>query len=79
LDGVTIVVDRDPISCENLLDLAMAYAELWVGVMLRVHPEPVLMEVFRAHTLPSLDAAFYGRLLSPRSNPARRKTFALTG
>lgn len=36
-----------------------------------------LMEVFPALALPSLDPAFCGRLLGPRYNPARRKTFAL--
>lgn len=38
-----------------------------------------LMEVFPALALPSMDAAFCGRLLGPRYNPARRKTFTLTG
>lgn len=36
-----------------------------------------LIEVFPALALPSLDPAFFGRLLAPRYNPARRKTFAL--
>lgn len=38
-----------------------------------------LMEVFPALALPSLDPAFCGRLLGPRYNPARRKTFTLAG
>ncbi|WP_019905964.1 DUF429 domain-containing protein [Methylobacterium sp. 77] len=38
-----------------------------------------LMEIFPALALPSLDAAFCGRLLGPRYNPARRKTFMLAG
>lgn len=38
-----------------------------------------LMEVFPALALPSLDSAFCGRLLGPRYNPARRKTFTLAG
>lgn len=38
-----------------------------------------LMEVFPAMALPSLDPAFCGRLLGPRYNPARRKTFTLAG
>lgn len=38
-----------------------------------------LMEVFPALALPSLDPLFCGRLLGPRYNPARRKTFALAG
>lgn len=38
-----------------------------------------LMEVFPALALPSLDEAFCGRLLGPRYNPARRKTFTLAG
>lgn len=37
------------------------------------------MEVFPALALPSLDPLFYGRLLVPRYNPARRKTFTLGG
>lgn len=38
-----------------------------------------LMEVFPALALPSLGPAFCGRLLGPRYNPARRKTFKLAG
>lgn len=38
-----------------------------------------LMEVFPALALPSLDPLFCGRLLGPRYNPARRKTFTLLG
>jgi predicted RNase H-like nuclease len=38
-----------------------------------------LMEVFPALALPSFDSAFCGRLLGPRYNPARRKTFTLAG
>ncbi|GJD44199.1 hypothetical protein AFCDBAGC_2064 [Methylobacterium cerastii] len=38
-----------------------------------------LMEVFPALALPSLGPAFCGRLLGPRYNPGRRKTFTLTG
>ena len=38
-----------------------------------------LMEVFPALALPSLASAFCGRLLGPRYNPGRRKTFTLTG
>ncbi|GJE53921.1 DUF429 domain-containing protein [Methylobacterium thuringiense] len=38
-----------------------------------------LMEVFPALALPSLDPLFYGRLLGPRYNPARRKTFTIGG
>lgn len=38
-----------------------------------------LMEVFPALALPSLDPSFFGRLLGPRYNPARRKTFTVTG
>lgn len=38
-----------------------------------------LMEVFPALALPSLNPAFCGRLLGPRYNPARRKTFTLAG
>ena len=38
-----------------------------------------LMEVFPALALPSIDPAFFGRLLGPRYNPARRKTFTLGG
>jgi predicted RNase H-like nuclease len=38
-----------------------------------------LMEVFPALALPSFDRAFCGRLLGPRYNPARRKTFTLSG
>lgn len=37
------------------------------------------MEVFPALALPSLDPLFYGRLLGPRYNPARRKTFTIGG
>lgn len=38
-----------------------------------------LIEVFPALALPSLSPAFCGRLLGPRYNPARRKTFTLAG
>ncbi|CAO4142063.1 hypothetical protein LPLAFNJD_LOCUS1096 [Methylorubrum aminovorans] len=38
-----------------------------------------LMEVFPALALPSFGPAFCGRLLGPRYNPARRKTFTLAG
>lgn len=38
-----------------------------------------LMEVFPALALPSFCSAFCGRLLGPRYNPARRKTFTLAG
>ena len=38
-----------------------------------------LIEVFPALALPSLGPAFCGRLLGPRYNPARRKTFTLAG
>jgi len=38
-----------------------------------------LMEVFPALALPSLGPEFCGRLLGPRYNPARRKTFNLAG
>ncbi len=36
-----------------------------------------LVEVFPALALPSLDAAFFGRLARPRYNPARRKAFQI--
>lgn len=36
-----------------------------------------LIEVFPALALPSLESAFFGRLLAPRYNPARKKTFRL--
>lgn len=37
-----------------------------------------LIEVFPALALASLEVAFFGRLLGPRYNPARRKTFRLS-
>lgn len=36
-----------------------------------------IIEVFPALALPSLENAFFGRLLAPRYNPARKKTFRL--
>jgi predicted RNase H-like nuclease len=36
-----------------------------------------LIEVFPALALPSLEAAYYGRLVAPRYNPANRKRFRL--
>ena len=36
-----------------------------------------LIEVFPALALPSLESAFFGRLMAPRYNPARKKTFRL--
>lgn len=36
-----------------------------------------LIEVFPALALPSLEPAFFGRLMAPRYNPARKKTFRL--
>lgn len=37
-----------------------------------------LVEVFPALAIASFEAAFFGRLLGPRYNPARRKTFRLS-
>lgn len=37
-----------------------------------------LMEVFPALALPALAPEFFGRLMAPRYNPGRRKTFSRT-